>query len=208
MAIKVTQTRSFKTLIEGIWENNPTFRMILGICSTLAVTNSVRNTIAMDIAVILVIMASSVTVSLMRNIIPRRVRMAVYTLIIATYVIFVDQYLRAYYMDISEQIGPYVGLIITNCIVMGRCESFASGNKPWLSILDALGVGVGYALSLIFIAMVRELLGFGSILGVNILGANWEGWVIMIMAPGAFIVLGVFIWVLRAIAKPQMTKSM
>lgn len=201
--MKYTQTRSFKTFVDGIWANNPTFRMILGICSTLAVTNSVRNTIAMDIAVIFVIALSSLTVSLMRNIIPRRVRMAVYTLIIATYVIFVDQYLRAYYPDISEQIGPYVGLIITNCIIMGRCESFASGNNAWLSTLDAIGVGIGYAMSLILIAIIRELLGFGSILGLQVLGDDWNNWVIMIMSPGAFIVLGVYIWVLRAIAKPQ-----
>lgn len=206
--MKVSQTRSFKTLVEGLWTNNPTFRMILGICSTLAVTNSVRNTIAMDIAVIFVITSSSLTVSFMRNVIPRRVRMAVYTLIIATYVIFVDQYLRAYYPEISEQIGPYVGLIITNCIIMGRCESFASGNSVWLSALDAFGVGVGYALSLMLIAIIREILGFGSILGYDILGPGWNDWVIMVMSPGAFIVLGVYIWVLRAIAKPQMTKRM
>ena len=201
--MKYTQTRSFKTLIEGLWANNPTFRMILGICSTLAVTNSVRNTIAMDVAVVFVITLSSLTVSLMRNIIPRRVRMAVYTLIIATYVIFVDQYLRAYFPDISEQIGPYVGLIITNCIVMGRCESFASGNNVWLSVLDAVGVGVGYALSLMLIAVIREVLGFGTILGYQVLWESWNGWVIMVMSPGAFIVLGVFIWILRSIAKPQ-----
>lgn len=206
--MKMTETRSFKTLVEGLWANNPTFRMMLGICSTLAVTNSVRNTIAMDIAVIVVIAASSGTVSLMRNIIPRRVRMAVYTLIIATYVIFVDQYLRAYYPDISEQIGPYVGLIITNCIVMGRCESFASGSNPWLSILDAIGVGCGYAASLVLIAIIREVLGFGSILGYRVMYAGWNDWVIMVMSPGAFIVLGVYIWVLRAISKPQMTKKM
>ena len=206
--MKVSQTRSFKTLVEGLWTNNPTFRMILGICSTLAVTNSVRNTIAMDVAVIFVITSSSLTVSFMRNVIPRRVRMAVYTLIIATYVIFVDQYLRAYYPEISEQIGPYVGLIITNCIIMGRCESFASGNSVWLSALDAFGVGVGYALSLMLIAIIREVLGFGSILGYDILGPGWNDWVIMVMSPGAFIVLGVYIWVLRAIAKPQLTKKM
>ena len=206
--MKLVQTRGFKTLVEGLWANNPTFRMMLGICSTLAVTNSVRNTLAMDIAVVFVITLSSLTVSLMRNIIPRRVRMAVYTLIIATYVIFVDQYLRAYFPDISEQIGPYVGLIITNCIVMGRCESFASGNNVWLSVLDAVGVGVGYAISLMFIAVIREVLGFGSILGYQVLWDSWDGWVIMVMSPGAFIVLGVFIWILRAIAKPQMTKSM
>lgn len=206
--MRFTDTRNFKTFAEGLWANNPTFRMILGICSSLAVTNSVRNTIAMDVAVVFVTTGSALIVSFIRNIIPRRVRMAVFTLIIATWVISVDQYLRAYYPIISEQIGPYVGLIITNCIVMGRCESFAAGNRPLLSTLDSLGVSLGYSLSLMIIAIIREILGFGSILGYRVLGEWWNDWIIMVMSPGAFIVLGVYIWVLRAIAKPQLTKRM
>lgn len=201
--LPLTQTQSFKTLVAGVWKDNPTFRMILGICSTLAVTNQVVNTLAMGIAVVFVTCASSVTVSLIRTITPRRVRMAVYTLVIATYVVFVDQYLKAYYPVISEAMGPYVGLIITNCIIMGRAESFASGNGPWLSFLDALGVGVGYAFSLLVIAVIRELLGFGSLMGYPLLGAHWEGWVVMILPPGAFIVLGAYIWLLRALSGPE-----
>ena len=197
--VKFSQTEGWKTVVRGLWEDNPTFRMMLGICSTLAVTNKLDNTIAMSIAVVFVTTASSTIVSIFRKFIPRRVRMAVYTLIIATSVITVDQYLRAFFPDISKAMGPYVGLIITNCIIMGRAESFASTNPPGLAFLDALGAGLGYAFSLIVLAVIRELLGFGTLLNYNILGSSWEPWVIMVMAPGAFIVLGLYIWILRLI---------
>ncbi len=196
-------TVGFRTFARGIWENNATFVMVLGICSTLAVTNRVANGIAMSLAVIFVVTASSVTVSLVRKITPRRVRMAIYTTIIATYVVIADRYLRAYWPDLSEQMGPYVALIITNCIIMGRAESFASVNGPWRSFLDALGVGFGYAFSLLTISVVRECLGFGSLMGYPIMGENWTPWVVMIMPPGAFLVLGTYIWVLRSISKPK-----
>jgi len=186
-------------LTRGIIKDNPTFRMVLGICSTLAVTNSVANSIAMSLGTTFVIVASSFSISLMRNLIPRRVRMAVYTIIIATFVVFVDIYLKAFFPDISKQIGPYVGLIITNCIIMGRAESFASGNGPIKSILDALGVGLGYTLSLLLLASIREPLGFGTYLGYQVLGNWWEPWLFMVMPPGAFFVLGIYIWVLRSI---------
>jgi Na+-transporting NADH:ubiquinone oxidoreductase subunit D len=175
--------------------------MTLGICSTLAVTNRVTNGIAMGLAVIFVTTASSVTVSLMRRITPRRIRMAVYTAIIATYVVIADRYLRAYEPVISEQMGPYVALIITNCIIMGRAESFASANGPWRSFLDALGIGFGYAFSLLAISVIRESLGFGTLMGYPVMGRNWTPWVVMIMPPGAFLVLGVYIWLLRSISK-------
>ena len=193
----------FRTFARGIWENNPTFVMVLGICSTLAVTNRVANGIAMSLAVMFVVTTSSVTVSLIRKITPRRVRMALYTTIIATYVVIADRYLRAYWPDVSEQMGPYVALIITNCIIMGRAESFASVNGPWRSFLDALGVGFGYAFSLLTISVVRECLGFGTLMGYPIMGENWTPWVVMIMPPGAFLVLGTYIWILRSISKPK-----
>ena len=196
---KFTQTESWKAIVRGVWEDNPSFRMMLGICSTLAVTNRLTNTIAMSIAVVFVITSTAVTVSLIRNLIPRRVRMAVYTLIIATYVVFVDQYFKAFYPVISEAMGPYVGLIITNCIIMGRAEPYASSNPPGRAFMDSFGVGLGYALSLIVLAVVRELLGFGTLFNYNILGASWEPWVVMVMAPGAFLVLGLYIWILRNI---------
>ena len=187
----------------GIIKDNPTFRMVLGICSTLAVSNRVSNSIAMALGTTFVLVASSFSISLLRSIIPRRVRMAVYTVIIATFVVCVDIFLKAFYTEISAQIGPYVGLIITNCIIMGRAESFASGNKPPQAILDALGVGMGYSLSLLLLASIREPLGFGTWLGITVLGDWWEPWVFMVMPPGAFFVLGLYIWVLRSIVPEE-----
>ncbi len=190
---------SLTIFTRGIIKDNPTFRMALGICSTLAVTNKVANSIAMSLGTTFVIVASSLSISLMRNFIPRRVRMAIYTIIIATFVVFVDIYLKAFFPDISKQIGPYVGLIITNCIIMGRAESFASGNNPLRAGLDALGVGIGYTVSLLAIASIREPLGFGTFMGYTVLGDWWEPWLFMVMPPGAFFVLGIYIWVLRSI---------
>lgn len=183
----------------GIIKDNPTFRMVLGICSTLAVTNLVSSSIAMSLGTTFVIVSSSLTISLLRNWIPKRVRMAVYTIVIATFVVFVDIYLKAFYPDISGQIGPYVGLIITNCMIMGRAEAFASLSRPLPSLLDALGAAIGYSLSLLAIASIREPLGFGTFLGYPVGAGWWEPWLLMAMPPGAFLVLGLYIWILRTI---------
>lgn len=186
---------------KGIWSENPTFRMVLGICPTLAVTNLVENSLAMSAGVLFVLVCVSLTVSLIREFVPRRVRMAVYTVIIATYVVFVDLFLKIYFPRISGQIGPYVGLIITNCIIMGRAEAFASSNPPLKSALDAVGAGLGLAFSLIAISGVREGLGFGTVLGFRIMGDAWTPWLLLMMPPGAFLVLGSYIWILRSIQK-------
>ncbi|HHT9126121.1 MAG TPA: electron transport complex subunit RsxE [Candidatus Brocadiia bacterium] len=205
--MSIAQTKGYKVFHDVFWKNNPTFGMILGICSALAVTNNALNTMVMGIAVTLTTCASSVTISLIRNVTPKRVRMAVYTVVIAVYVVFIDQYLKAYYPEMSSTLGAYVGLIITNCIVMGRAESFASSNGPWHSFLDALGTGLGYAVSLFVISLVREVLGFGSIMNIPLMGKWWESWVIMIIAPGGFFVLGIYMWVMRAITKPWIAKK-
>jgi len=183
----------------GIIKDNPTFRMVLGICSTLAVTNLVTSSVAMSLGTTFVLVASSLSISLLREFIPRRVRMAVYTVIIATFVVFVDIYLKAFYPEISADIGPYVGLIITNCVIMGRAESFASQNRPLPALLDAMGAGLGYSLSLLAIASIREPLGFGTFLGHSVTPAGWEPWLLFAMPPGAFLVLGLYIWILRSI---------
>ncbi len=196
-----------KLLSRGIVKDNPTFRMVLGICSTLAVTNRVSSSVAMSLGTTFVIVSSSLTVSLLRNWIPKRVRMAVYTVIISTYVVFVDMYLKAFHTAVSEQIGPYVGLIITNCMIMGRAESFASSNGPGRSVLDALGVGIGYSLSLLALSAVREPLGFGTFMGYPVMGKNWDPWLLMSMPPGAFLVLGLYIWILRTIYPGQETAA-
>jgi Na+-transporting NADH:ubiquinone oxidoreductase subunit D len=200
VAAAPSPTKERDILVQGLWRNNPIFRMILGICSTLAVTNMVANGIAMGLAVLFVTCASSTVISLMRNIIPGRVRIAVFMLVVATFVIIVDQFFKAYFMPLSKAMGPYVALIITNCIIMGRLEAFAAGNKPWYSFLDAVGVGLGYTFVLVTISIVRELLGFGSILGYQVMGRGWVPWVSMVMPPGAFLILGIFIWIQRAIS--------
>ena len=184
--------------VQGLWNDNPVLRQILGICSTLAVTNLMVNTLVMNAGLIFTVAMSSLTVSVLRNYTPMRIRMMAQTLIIASYVIIVDISIKAYLPEISEALGPYVGLIITNCIVMGRCEAFARNNPPWPSFLDGIAVGFGYALVLASIALVREPLGFGTLLGFRIMPQGFTPWTIMIMAPGAFFTLGVFAWFVRA----------
>lgn len=190
-----------RIFMNTLWNDNPICRMVLGICSTLAVTNRLNNAVAMGLGVTFALVISSVSISLIRNAVPRRVRMIVYMIVISTAVIAVDRFLSAFFPDISRSMGPYVGLIITNCIIMGRAESFAALNKPADACIDALGAGAGYTFALLVIALVRELLGFGSIFGVQVLGDAWTSWVIMIMAPGAFLVLGIFIWIVRSLQK-------
>ncbi len=193
------KTREWKVFYDGFWTNNASFRMMLGICSALAVTNLVSNTIAMSLGVIFVAAASSAIISAMRAVIPPRIRMAVFMMVISTFTIVVDRTLKAYYPAVSASLGPYVGLIITNCLIMGRAEAFAISNKVVPSILDALGASGGYAFSLLVIAIVREAMGFGTVLGVRVLGDWWTPWVIMITAPGAFFALGLYIWLMRSL---------
>lgn len=192
MAVK---TKKIFTL--GVWKDNPVYRQILGICSALAVTNLMLNSLVMGVGLMFVTSFSSLTVSLLRNHTPKHIRMMVQTLIISGYVIIVDIYLKAYMPSMSEALGPYVGLIITNCIIMGRAEAFAQFNTPIPSFFDGLANGIGYALVLLFIAFFRELLGFGSIFGINVLGPNWVSWTLMIMPPGAFFMLGIVIWITK-----------
>jgi Na+-transporting NADH:ubiquinone oxidoreductase subunit D len=182
---------------ENVGINNPVFVQILGICSTLAVTNVLKNTVVMCAGLVFVTGLSNLTVSILRKYIPGRIRMMVETLIIAAYVIIVDVVLKAFIPDISRQLGPYVGLIITNCIIMGRAEAFALSNPPGLSLVDGLSSGLGYSYVLLIIAFLRELLGSGSIWGFRVLGEWWTNWNIMIMAPGAFFMLALFIWVVK-----------
>jgi Na+-transporting NADH:ubiquinone oxidoreductase subunit D len=191
-------------VFDGLWHNNPVFRQILGICSTLAVTNLVLNTLVMCAALTLVLSASCLTVSLLRRFTPRNIRMMVQTLVIAFYVIIVDTSLKGYWPDMSTALGPYVGLIITNCIIMGRCEAFAGTNEPVPAMIDGFFNGLGYSVLLLAIALPRELLGMGSILGFPMpyFSTVWDKWIIMVMPPGAFFTLAVIIWVCRAI-KPR-----
>ena len=189
---------SKKIALDGLWGNNPIFRQVLGICSTLAVTNLVANTLVMCIGLIYTQAFASLTASLLRKVTPFRLRIISSTLIIAAYVIVLHSFLRAYLPDISSQLGPYVGLIITNCIILGRVEAFATQNKPWLSVVDGVASGFGYSWILMIIAVFREALGFGTIMGVK-LPFEFTHWTIMVMAPGAFFMLGIVTWIARYI---------
>ncbi|MBD3344620.1 MAG: electron transport complex subunit RsxE [Chitinivibrionales bacterium] len=184
---------------KGIWRENPIYRQVLGICSALAVTNLLANTLFMCGGVIFTLALSSFTISLLRNLIPKRIRMIVQVLIIASYVMMVDITIRAVAPDIHRFIGPYVGLIITNCIIMGRAEAFASQNKPFLSFFDGIASGLGYSFVLIAIALVREPLGFGTLLGMELPAKTlwWHQWTIMVMPPGAFFMLAIITWLAR-----------
>ncbi|NCB01586.1 MAG: NADH:ubiquinone reductase (Na(+)-transporting) subunit D [Spirochaetia bacterium] len=188
-----------KTFITPLGKDNPVFVQVLGICSTLAVTNKLENTMVMSLGVIFTLALSSWTLSLIRKWIPSRIRMMVETMVIATYVIIVDIALKAYYPEMWKSLGPYVGLIITNCIVMGRIEAFALQNKPMLSLVDGIASGIGYAYVLLAIAFFRELLGTGSLWGFQILGSWWTSWAIMIMPPGGFFMLAIFLWIAREV---------
>ncbi|NQT64989.1 MAG: NADH:ubiquinone reductase (Na(+)-transporting) subunit D [FCB group bacterium] len=183
--------------ITSAFTQNSVWRQILGICSALAVTNLMLNSLVMGLGVIFTLALSSFTISIIRDLIPKRIRMMVQTLIIASYVIIVDLFLKAYYPEISKSLGPYVGLIITNCIIMGRAEAFAGKNAPIDSMIDGIGAGVGYTIVLLIIAFVRELFGFGSVFGIPLLGDWWTKWSIMVMAPSAFFMLAILIWIIN-----------
>ena len=196
-------------MLDGLWRDNPIFRQILGICSTLAVTNVVLNTAVMCTSLTLVTAMSCWTVSMLRNYTPRNIRMMVQTLIIAFYVIIVDLVLKAYWPEMSRNLGPFVGLIITNCIIMGRCEAFAGSNPPRLSFMDGLFSGLGYSFVLLAIAMPRELFGMGTILGFDMpyfASAYWDKWIIMVMPPGAFFMLATILWICRSIGAKEVKK--
>jgi Na+-transporting NADH:ubiquinone oxidoreductase subunit D len=187
-------SKTMAILKENLWTNNPIFIQILGICSALAVTNNLRNTAIMALGVSLTTAFSSLTLSAMKDLIPRKVRMIIQVLVISFYVIIIDILLRAYLPEVSKQLGPYVGLIITNCIIMGRAEAFAQANKPLLSWWDGLTSGLGYMAVLMSIAVIRELLGFGTLFGIMIMPESFVPWTIMIMAPSAFFLVAMVMW--------------
>lgn len=187
----------------SIWDENPVFRQILGICSALAVTNIMLNSLIMGLGLIFVTSLSSLTISIIRKFTPKHIRMMIQVLIISSYVIMVDIFLKAFLPEISRALGPYVGLIITNCIIMGRAEAFAQNNPPLTSFLDGVASGLGYTLILLIIAFIRELMGFGTIFGFQVLGEWWTPWSIMIMPPSAFFILGIIIWISNNIGNVQ-----
>ncbi|MDM8525330.1 NADH:ubiquinone reductase (Na(+)-transporting) subunit D [Desulfococcaceae bacterium HSG8] len=204
--MKLRKTKTFKTLAEPFWKNNPVSFQILGICSALAVTVQMKTALVMGLSLTLVVAFSSLAISLMRNLIPRNIRIIVELTVIATLVILADQILKAFLYDISKQLSVFVGLIITNCIVMGRAETYAMGNPPLPSFLDGIGNGLGYGAVLVCVAFIRELLGAGKLFGYKVIpqsfyAAGYENMGFMLLAPGAFIVIGLLVWLQKTIAE-------
>lgn len=190
----MAKTKYKKIVRAGLIEDNPIIFQVIGICSTLAVTNLMMNSLIMGLALALVTGFSSLTISALRDKTPGHIRMMVQVLIISFYVILVDIFLKAYMPDMSKALGPYVGLIITNCIIMGRAEAFAIANKPLPSFIDGIASGLGYTIVLLVISFIREILGFGSVFGIQILPESFTTWTLMIMPPGAFFILALIMW--------------
>ncbi len=184
---------------DGVGRRNPVLVQALGICSALAVTGMVSTTLVMCAALLFVATASSLIISLLRALIPHRVRLIYQMLVISTMVILVDLYLKAYWVEMSGALGPYVGLIITNCLILGRCEGYALRNGPLLAALDGLGSAAGYGVVLLAISLIREPIGHGELLGYAIMPAGYQDVKLIAAAPGAFLAMGVIVWVVRSI---------
>ena len=194
-----------KILKDGLWDTNPITYQILGICSALAVTTQLKTSLFMAAGLTIVTVLSNVMISLIRNYIPSQIRIIVQLTVVSAVVISIDQIFKAYAFDVSKQLSVFVGLIITNCIVMGRLEAFAMGNPPWKSFLDGLANGLGYGVILVLIGTVREIMGSGKLLGFQVIpqaiyDAGYVNNGMMVLAPGAFFLLGIIIWVQRALS--------
>ena len=189
-----------KTFLNGLFKENPTFVLLLGMCPTLAVTTGVIDAMGMGLSTAFVLICSNIFISLLRKYIPETVRIAAYVVIIASFVTIVEMFMKAYLPALSESLGMYIPLIVVNCIILGRAEAFASKNTIVSSIFDGLGMGLGFTGALMIIATFRELIGTGAFCGLPILGENFNGASIMIMAPGAFFTLGIILAVINIIS--------
>ena len=203
---KLSSTQGYRMVADALWKTNPISKQVLGICSALAVTVQMNTAIVMALALTFVVAFSNLIISLMRNAIPRNIRIIVEVAVIATLVIIADEVLKAFLFNISKQLSVFVGLIITNCIVMGRAETYAMANPPGRSFLDGVANGLGYGSILVGVAFFRELLGAGKILGFQVVpqSAYDLGYMdmgLMVLAPGAFIVIGLFVWLEHALLK-------
>jgi electron transport complex protein RnfE len=183
-------------LVRGIWRENPVLVQLLGLCPTLAVTNTVANSLAMGLATFFVLLGSSVLVSTLKRVIPHEVRISAYILIIATFVTMADLVLAAVVPEIHRALGAFIALIVVNCIILGRQEAFASKRAVGRSALDAIGTGAGFMVALLLMGAFREILGSGSLLGVPLFGSGYEPWVVMILPPGGFLTLGAILLLL------------
>ena len=181
---------SLDTFVRGLWEENPVFVMLLGMCPVLAVTNSTVNALAMGLATTFVMLCSSVLVSLLRNVIPKQVRIATYIIIIATFVTIVDYLIQAISLDLYNALGAFIQLIVANCVILGRAEAYASKQRLGATVINSLGMGAGFTPASLSLGTVREILGNGTILGIQLFSDSFQPWVVMILPPGGFFVLG------------------
>jgi len=192
-----------KTFTKGLWEELPPFRLVLGLCPVLAVTKSAETGLGMGLAVIFVLTCSNILVSCLRNVIPRKVRIASYIVIIASFVVMVELASQAYFYKIYESLGIFIPLIVVNCIILGRAEAFASRNRIIPSALDGLGIGLGFTMSLTVLGAIREILGAGTLFGAPVMWSSFRPFTFMVEAPGAFISLGVLLALMNAFSKTQ-----
>ncbi len=184
---------SFDEFFEGIWKQNPVFVMVLGLCPALAVTVSAVNALAMGAATTFVLLGSALLVSLMRNIVPKEVRIATYIVIIATFVTIVDYLIAAISLALYEALGAFIQLIVVNCMILGRAEAHSSKNAPGRALINALGMGLGFTLGLFSLGSVREIFGAGTLFGIPLFGPDFQPWVVMVLPPGGFFVLGTWL---------------
>jgi len=181
---------TFDTFMEGVWRQNPVFVMVLGMCPTLAVTVSAENALSMGIATAFVLVSSCLLVSMVRNLVPKEVRIATYIVIIATFVTLVDYLIQAVSLKLYDALGAFIQLIVVNCIILGRAEAHASKNPPLKSVINALGMGLGFTIGLFALGGTREILGAGKLFGISLFGEHFQPWVVMVLPPGGFFVLG------------------
>ncbi len=210
-AKKDTQTSAGKSatdeFIKGLWKDNPVFVMVLGMCPVLAVTNSAMNAIAMGAATMFVLLMSNIVVSLLRHFIPKQVRIVTFILIIATFVTVVDYLIAAISLDLHKALGAFISLIVVNCLILGRAEAFASKNTLWRSIMDALGMGVGFAFALFCLGSVREVLGNGTLFDVQLFHDGFQPWVAMVLPSGGFFTLGCWLLLFNWLAERSKAKA-
>lgn len=197
----VAAPRTWDEFLEGLWKQNPVFVMVLGMCPTLAVTVSAVNAVSMGLATAFVLVASCGLVSAMRRVVPKEVRIATYIVIIATFVTAVDYAIQAISLALYDALGAFIQLIVVNCIILGRAEAHASKSPPVAAMVNAAGMGAGFTLGLVLLGAVREILGSGALFGIALFGANFQPWVVMLLPPGGFFVLGSWLLVFAAWAR-------
>ncbi len=190
-----------KELVKGIWKENPVFILVLGMCPVLAVTTSAMNGVGMGVAATFVLLCSNIVVSLIRSIVPDRVRIPVYIVVIASFVTIVDLVMSGYFRSLHHSLGLFIPLIVVNCIILGRAEAFASKNSIFLSIADGIGMGAGFTLALVILGSIRELFGNGTIFNYQLFGGGYEPILVMILPPGAFLTLGLLTGLFAALEK-------